>query len=125
AGAQFGGMPGRPPVEPSPACQHLLTLHDEIQKHGQAIQNASQRRASAQETCPLFRKFLAAETSFIGRIEESSRTCGVPSDYLNETRESHAKTLESGKDVCVAAARKKWPAGDYWQFSKPGVWPGH
>jgi hypothetical protein len=111
AGARFGGMPdlpGGPPVERSPACQHLLTLHDEIQKHGQAIQKASQRRASAQETCPLFRKFLAAETSFIRRIEESGRTCGVPSDYLKQIREGHAKALEIGKDSCEAAAQKPW-----------------
>jgi hypothetical protein len=65
---------------------------------------------------PLFRKFLAAETSFIRRIEESGRTCGVPSDYLRQVREGHAKALEIGKDVCVTAAQKeKWPPGDYWR----------
>src|SRR4029077_12680360 len=60
AAAQFGGMPGMPgsgmspgggpggqfgaappPQQPPPACQQLLTLRDETQKHGQALQAAS------------------------------------------------------------------------------------
>ena len=50
AGAQFGGMPGMPgsgppgggfggpPQQgPPPQCQALLTIRDELQKHGEAI----------------------------------------------------------------------------------------
>src|SRR5882672_2082505 len=100
-------LPGGPPVEPSPACQHLLTLREEIQKHGQAIQEANQRKASVQEACLLFRKFLAARTSFIRRIEESGRICGIPSDYVKQIRDGHAKALEIGKDVCVARLKRR------------------
>ena len=68
---------GVPPAGPAPACQHLLALRDETQKHGQAIQKASQREASVQEACPMFRNFLAAETRFIKGIEKIGPTCGV------------------------------------------------
>ena len=57
ADAQFGGGQGElpsgplvwPPARPSalpPACQQLLALRDETQKHGMAIQKANERRAS-------------------------------------------------------------------------------
>jgi hypothetical protein len=74
ANAQFGGMPGlpggppgevpsggglgRPTAAPPPACQHLLALREETQKHGKAIQEANQRKASVQEARRLFKSFL-------------------------------------------------------------------
>jgi len=63
----------------------------------------------------MFRNFLAAETRFIKGIEKIGPTCGVPHDYLKQIRENHAKALEIGKDVCVAAAQnEKGPTGDFW-----------
>src|SRR5262245_31593621 len=54
AGAQFGGMPGMPgsggmpgagfggpPQAPPPKCQALLSIRDELQKHGMAISAAN------------------------------------------------------------------------------------
>ena len=50
AGAQFGGMPGMPgsgppgggfggpPQGPPPQCKELLSLRDDLQKHGAAIE---------------------------------------------------------------------------------------
>src|SRR5262249_3094924 len=53
AGAQPGGVPGEgrvgaPPTGMPPACQQLLAMRDEVQKHGQAIQKANERKASVQ-----------------------------------------------------------------------------
>jgi hypothetical protein len=131
ADAQFGGAPGelpggpwtpppaRPPAPP-PACQQLLTLRDETQKHGIAIQKANERRATVQEACKLFKTFLATETQFIRGLEDNSRTCGVPSDAIKQAKEGHAKASQVGTQVCDAAARgarPSGPTGDFW-------WPG-
>lgn len=129
AGAQFGGMPGlpggppggvpgvggfgAPPATPAPppACQQLLALRDEVQKHGMAIQKANERKASVQEACKLFRTYLSAEAKFIRGLEENSRTCGVPPDAIKQAKERHAKAGQVGRQVCEAAALGPTPAG--------------
>jgi hypothetical protein len=125
AKAQFGGMPGMPgspgmpggfgaapqPQQPPPACQQLLTLRDETQKHGIAIQKANERKATAQEACRMFRAYLGAEVKFIKGIEEHGRTCGVPPEVLKQVKDSHAKASQIGKQVCEAAAQGPRPAG--------------
>ena len=67
AGAQFGGMPGmpgspaarrrrrrlrRPPPAPPPQCQELLTIRDELQKHGKAIEAANQQEGRREDRLP-------------------------------------------------------------------------
>jgi hypothetical protein len=133
AAAQFGGMPGMPgsapggmpgggfggqpqaqpqPQQPPAACQQLMTLRDDTQKHGLAIQKANERKASVQDACRMFKTFLASEAKFIKGIEEHSRTCGIPPDVLKQVKESHAKAGQIGKDVCDAAAQAaNRPAG--------------
>jgi hypothetical protein len=121
AHAQFGGMPGMPgsmpggmpggfgapppQAGPPPACQQLLTLRDETQKHGTAIQKANERKANVQEACRLFKNFLAAEAKFIKGLEDNSRTCGVPPDAIKQAKDGHAKAGQVGKQVCEAAAQ--------------------
>src|SRR5262249_39201496 len=80
AAAQFGGMPGMPgsrgmggpgmaspfgapPPQQGPpsACQQLLAMRDDTQKHGAALQAAGQKKAGAAEVCKLFKVFLASE----------------------------------------------------------------
>jgi len=126
AGAQFGGMPGLPggspggvpgvggfgaPPAPPPACQQLLTLRDETQKHGIAIQKANERKATVQEACKLFKTYLAAEAKFIRGLGDNSRTCGVPPDAIKQAKEGHAKAGQVGKQVCEAAAQGPRPTG--------------
>jgi hypothetical protein len=131
AHAQFGGMPGMPGMPggmpggapggfgapppqqaaPPPACRDLLTLRDETQKHGMAIQKANERKASVQDACKLFKSFLAAEAKFIKGLEDNSRTCGVPPDAIKQAKDGHAKAGQVGKQVCDAAAQGPRPAG--------------
>jgi hypothetical protein len=124
ADAQFEVIPDVPPTELSLACQHLLALRDQTQRHGQAIKRANLSKLSVQETCTLYRIFIIKEAQLVRGIEVIGQACGIPSDFLKQIRERHAKDLEIGKDVCVAAAQKNWPRGDYWGFSKPALWPG-
>ena len=116
AGAQPGGVPGEghvgaPPTGMPPACQRLVAMRGEVQKHGQAIQKAHERKAPVQEACRLFKSYLSAEQKFLQGIEENARTCGVPPEVLKQVKESHAKASQIGKEVCEAAAQGPRPAG--------------
>jgi hypothetical protein len=115
AAAQFGGMPGTPgaparppfgadPAGPPPACQELLSLRDEVQKHAQALQAAGQKKVKPAELCKLFEAYLGAESKLVKGLEEGAATCGVPRDVPNQVKASHAKTEQIGKQVCEAAA---------------------
>ena len=110
----FGAPP--PQAGPPPARRDLLTLRDETQKHGTAIQKANERRATIQEACKLFKTYLAAEAKFIRGLEDDSRTCGVTPDAVKQAKEGHAKATQIGKQVCDAAAqgaRPRGPTGDF------------
>jgi hypothetical protein len=100
-----------------------LALRDETQKHGKAIQEANQRKASVQEACRLFKSFLWAEARFVNSLEENSQACGVPAEVIKQARESHAKAGQVGKQVCDAAAqegpRPRGPTGDFWPWYGP------
>jgi hypothetical protein len=99
-----GGPWPSPVVRPSP-CQVLRELGGETQKHGAAIRRANERKASVQEACKLFKTFLAAEANFIKELEDNSRTCRVPSDWIKEVKDKHAKASQIGKEFCDMAAR--------------------
>jgi len=114
AAAQFGGMPGMPGAPgfgppppqagPPPACQQLLALRDEVQKHGQAIEAANKRHATATDACKLFKAFLGSESKFIKSLDSNQQTCGVPPQAIQQAKASHVKAEQIGKQVCEAAA---------------------
>ena len=107
--AQFGGIPGTPPQPgPVPVCQQLLTLRDETQKHGAALQAASQKKAKPDEICPLFDAFLAAEAKMIEGLVENSATCGVPAATISQVKSAHDKATQMGNQVCDPRSRRPW-----------------
>src|SRR5215203_3208359 len=78
AGAQFGGMPGMPggpgaggggfggpPSGPPPKCQALLTIRDDLQKHGASIQAANEKKADVKIACRLFKNYIATEAKML------------------------------------------------------------
>lgn len=120
--AQFGGMPGMPgspgvggfgapPSAPPAACQQLLALRDESQKHAAAIQAAGERKAPAPEVCKLFRTFTASEARMIKAVGENGARCGVPPEVPAQMKAGHAKAQQVTKQVCDAAAQGPRPAG--------------
>ncbi len=118
AGAQFGGMPGMPgsgppgggfggpPQQgPPPQCQQLLTLRDELQKHGQKIEAANKAKANVKIACRLFRNYIATEAKMIKALDTVGAQCGVPPQINQQVRGSHAQAQQMGKQICEAAAR--------------------
>ena len=116
ADAQSGGTPGLPGGAPggSPAegfreaphtlpplqCQQLLTLRDELQKHGAAITAANDKRANVRIACPLFRIYIATEAKMLQALDTHGASCGVPAHVNEQVRGSHAKAQQMGKQVC-------------------------
>jgi hypothetical protein len=131
AAAQFGGMPGMPgsggmmspgggpggqfggaaPQQPPPACQQLVALRDETQKHGAALQAAGQKKAPAEELCKLFKAFLAAETKMVKGLEDQSAACGVPAEVLQQVKAGHSRAAQTSKQICDVAAQGPRPSG--------------
>jgi hypothetical protein len=129
AAAQFGGMPGMPgspgmgapgaspfgappPQQgPPPACQQLLAMRDETQKHGAALQAAGQKKSGPEEVCKLFKAFLASEGKMIKGLKDNATTCGVPAEVIKNVTAAHGKASEMGKHICDAAAQGPRQAG--------------
>lgn len=130
-GTGFGGPPNAPPAK----CQALLTIRDELQKHGAAIEAANSKKADVKVACRLFRNYIATEAKMLKMLDTDGPSCGVPAQINQQVRGSHAKAQHIGKQVCDAAAQgpgllgpslldpsllgpstkeKPWPPGDYW-----------
>jgi hypothetical protein len=110
AGAQSGDTPGLPgdapsgsPQGPPPKCQALLAIRDELQKHGQAISAANQKKADVRVACKLFRAYIATEAKMLRMLEADGASCGAPAQVIQRVRDSHAKAQQIGLQVCDAA----------------------
>jgi hypothetical protein len=115
AGAQFGGTPGTLPGDPGaggfggprsgppPKCQALLTVRDELQKHGTAIEAANSKKADVKVACRLFRTYIATEAKMLRMLETDGVACGAGPQIVQQVRGSHAKAQQLGKQVCDAA----------------------
>jgi hypothetical protein len=145
AAAQFGGMPGMPgaapsgsPQGPPPKCQALLDVRDELQKHGQAISTANDKKADVKVACGLFRKYLATEAKMIKMLEADGASCGAGPQVIQQVRGSHAKAEQIGRRICDAAhgpapigptlydalgTPRGPPSEDQKPFLYDGLWP--
>jgi hypothetical protein len=114
ARAQFGDMPGMsgspgaggfsgPPAAPPPKCQALLAIRDELQKHGEALSAANDKKADVKVACRLFKNYIATEAKMIQMLDADGPSCGVPLSVNERVRGSHGKAKQIGKQVCDAA----------------------
>jgi hypothetical protein len=129
AGAQFGGTPGTlpggpgampdspaaggfggPPPGPPPKCQALLTIRDELQKHGKAIEAANQKKVDVKIACRLLKNYIGTEAKMLRMLEADGAACGAGALVIQQVRGSHARAQQIGKQVCDAAARGPAPS---------------
>jgi hypothetical protein len=117
-----GGMPGYPgmpgygaapaqPQGPPPACTKLMSLRDETQKTGLAVQGAGKRKATPAEACKLFNALLTAEGKFIRGLEDGKAQCGVPDEVIKKTKAELDQITQIRKQVCEMAAQGPQNAG--------------
>lgn len=96
--------PAAPPpgAQPPAVCLEFPAIRDQAQKDGGAIQVASNRKASREEICALFTKFIASEGRMVKFLETNQKICGVPPDAIKHVRGQHAKSQQVRKQVCAA-----------------------
>jgi hypothetical protein len=118
AGAQFGGMPGMPggpgfgaPQAPPAKCMALKGMLEDLQKRGQAIGAANDRKADVKVACQLFRNFLSAATKTVKALDTDGPACGAPPNVKQQIRENQVVAQKVGAQVCDAAARGPAAAG--------------
>ena len=82
------------------------TIRDDVEKGGVAIRAASERKASREEVCPLFKSFVVKEGKMVSFLENNQKLCNIPPKIVSQMKANHAKTIQIRNNVCSAA-----PAG--------------
>jgi hypothetical protein len=100
-----------PPAAPPAACEGLLKLRADVEKHGIALQNANKKKAPPDVACKLFKNYLAAEMKMIKGIEANLTTCGIPPAVPAQLKGNYAKAKQVADRVCEIAARGPAPSG--------------
>jgi hypothetical protein len=95
----------------APCARDFGVLRDDAGKKASAIRAANTRKASAQEACPLFNAFSAAEAKMLKYAVDNAVWCGIPPQVLAGIKQAHAKTTEIRTKVCQAAAAPPRPVG--------------
>jgi hypothetical protein len=85
-------------------------IRDAAQRDGGAIKTASDRKASREEICTLFTKFVATESRMLKFLETNQKICGVPPDAIKTVRGQHAKSQQIRKQVCAAGPAPSGPS---------------
>jgi len=77
-----------------------------VEKGAGQIRAASERKATREEVCPLFKSFAAKEAKMVKFLETNRTLCGVPPQVIGQVKTSHTQTIRIRNQVCSAA-----PAG--------------
>jgi hypothetical protein len=79
------------------------SLREDVEKGAAVIKAASERKASREEVCPLFKAFAAKEAKMVSFLETNQRPCGVPPKVVSQVKANHGKTIQIRNTVCSAA----------------------
>jgi hypothetical protein len=104
--------PAQPPpgAQPPQVCLQFQPIRDQAEKDGGAIKTASDRKASREEICRLFNRFVASESKMVNFLVTHQKTCGVPPDAIKHVRGQHAKSQEIRKQVCSGGGAPAGPS---------------
>jgi hypothetical protein len=115
--APAGGSPFAPPGAPNPMqpgassiCEQFPNIRGQAEKDASAIKAASDRKATREEVCAAFNKFMASEGRMVKFLETNRATCGVPPDAIKQVKTQHARTVQIRKQVCSAGPAPQGPS---------------
>jgi len=78
-------------------------MREDVEKSAAGIRAASDRKASREEVCPLFKAFAAKESKMVTFLQTNQKLCGVPPNIIGQLKANHAKTIQIRNTVCSAA----------------------
>ncbi|HEY0300217.1 MAG TPA: hypothetical protein VGC36_02725, partial [Rhizomicrobium sp.] len=86
--------------------EEFVKLRKDVEKRGGAIQAAGQRKQkpSPKEACGLFNAFTGAELKLIKYATANAASCGIPPQFIDTMKQTHAKSDEIRTRICQAAA---------------------
>jgi len=93
-------MPGQQVQPQANPCEAFSSLRAAAEKDAGAIKAASDRKASREEVCPLFKRFAAAEAKMVKFLKDNQARCGVPPEAVKQSGLNHAKTVQIRNQVC-------------------------
>jgi hypothetical protein len=108
-GGGFGGGPA--PAEAQRICTTFPAIREDVEKSAALIKTASDRKASREEVCPLFKTFAAKEGKMIAFLETNQKLCGVPPKVIVQVKTNHAGTMRIRNAVCSTGPMPGPPRG--------------
>ena len=102
----ISAAPGGGPSEAQRVCLTFPALREDVEKGAGQIRAASDRKATREEVCPLFKSFAAKEAKMVKFLETNRTLCGVPPQVIGQVKTSHSQTIRIRNQVCSAG-----PAG--------------
>jgi hypothetical protein len=110
-----GAFSAAPPTQAGPGedcMKAFVPLREEAEKRGKLIKAASDRHATPDEACKLFRNYNQAELKMLKFIEANAAKCGIPPQVSEQMRASHKNTDATQTKVCnVAQQMQNQPRG--------------
>lgn len=111
-----GGFSAAPPTQAGPGDECMkafIPLREDAEKRGKALKAASDRHATPDEACKLFRGYSAAEVKMIKYIDSHAAKCGIPPQIGEQLKAGHKNTEAMQTKVCNIAQQmqQRGPAG--------------
>jgi hypothetical protein len=85
--------------------KQFMSLRDATAKRAGAIRAASERKATPQEACGLFKAMVEAEAKFAKFAVDQRAACGIPEQIIKQLAENSKKTVAIRTQICNAAAQ--------------------
>jgi hypothetical protein len=86
-------------------------LRADAERRAKLIQQASARKATAQEACGLIKAYVAAEAKVVNYVTTKQTACGIPSEIPTQLKANQSRSHEMQKQVCAAAANQAQGGG--------------
>jgi len=102
-GGGFGAPGGAGPSEAQKVCLNFPSIREEVEKGAATIKAASERKATREEVCPLFKSFALKEAKLVKFLVTNEKLCGVPPKVITQVKSNHSSTIKIRNQVCSNA----------------------